>query len=331
MREPLEQIAFEVTYRCDIRCNFCYNCWKAVDYPKERELTPEEYDHLLQALPDANMLAITGGEPLIRDDLMDIAQIFRDRSRYVSLITNGTHIDDMMAAKMADLDLIVQLPVHGLGPTHDEITGVPGTFKRLVGAFSSLKQHRVRTVTSTVVTKDSIDDLEGILEFAISMGSRSILLIRFLPGGQGQERWDLLPSQQDVERAYDILDRVCDYYGVSGSVGVPNLPCLIDESRFKHINFNYCRAGWDWFVVDPSGRMRICNHSPTVYGDLMSQPLEEILQHPTLQALERKEVYPVECGGCDDLADCRGGCRAVAETMYGNLYGPDPLMRVDRA
>ena len=302
-----------------------------MDYPIERELTPGEYDHLLQALPDANMLAITGGEPLIRDDLMDIAQVFRDHSKYVSLITNGTQIDDRMAAKMADLDLIVQLPVHGRGSTHDEITGVPGTFKRLVDAFSLLKQHRVRTVTSTVVTKDSIDDLEGILEFAIGMGSRSILLIRFRPGGEGQERWDLLPSQQDVERAYDILDRVCDYYGVSGSVGVPNLPCIIDESRFKHINFNYCRAGWDWFVVDPSGRFRICNHSPTVYGDLMSQPLEEILQHPTLKALDRKDVYPAECGDCDDLDDCRGGCRAVAETMYGDLYGPDPLMRVDRA
>ncbi len=302
-----------------------------MDYPQDPELTPEDYDHLMQTLPDANMYAITGGEPLVRDDILDIAQVLRDHSRYISLITNGTKIDDMMAAKFSDLDLTVQLPVHGLGPSHDAITGVPGTFKRLVDSFSFLKQRRVRTVTSTVVSKDSIDDLERILEFAIGMGSRSLLLIRFLPGGAGQERWDLLPTKQDVERAYDILDRVCDYYGVSGAVGVPNLPCMIDESRYKHINFSYCRAGREWFVVDPSGRFRICNHSPTVYGDLMNQPLEDILQHPTLKALERKDVYPVECGGCEELDDCRGGCRAVAETMYGDIYGPDPLMRVDRA
>jgi len=302
-----------------------------VDYPKDTELSPEDYDQLLQALPDAKMYAITGGEPLVRDDILDIAQVFRDHSRYVSLITNGTNIDEMMAAKISDLGLTVQLPVHGLGPNHDAITGVPGTFKRLVDAFSFLKQHRVRAMTSTVVSKDTIDDLESILEFAVGMGSRSILLIRFLPGGAGQERWDKLPSPQDVERAYEILDRVCGHYGINGAVGVPNVPCVIDESRYKHINFSYCRAGRDWFVVDPSGRFRICNHSPTMYGDLMNQPLEEILQHPSLQALERKEVYPVECGGCIELDNCRGGCRAVAETMYGDIYGPDPLMRVDRA
>lgn len=329
MEEPIDQIVFEVTYGCNLRCNFCYNSWKAVDYPRAPELTPEQYEELLPRLPEANLFAISGGEPLVRKDFVQVAEVLHSHLPYITLITNGMGIDDGLAARMSEWEMRVQLPVQGLGAKHDAITGVPGNFKRLVDVFATLKEHMIPVATATVVSKESIDDLESLLDFSIAMGSRAILLIRFLPGGAGQDRWDLVPSKEDVERAYGILDRVCGRYGVRGAVGVPNLPCVVNEDRFKHVNFNYCGAGRDWFVVDPSGRFRICNHSPVVYGDLMEQPIDEILGHPLLQAFARSEVYPPECGDCEELEGCRGGCRAVAETMYGDAYGPDPLMRVD--
>jgi radical SAM protein with 4Fe4S-binding SPASM domain len=329
VREPIDQIVFEVTYGCNLRCNFCYNSWKAVDYPKLPELTPQEYEALLPRLPEAKLIAISGGEPLFRKDFVEVARVLHAYHPLITLITNGINIDDALATRMAEWDMRVQLPVQGLGAKHDAITGVPGTFKRLVDVFATLKEHMIPVATATVVSKESIDDLERLLEFSVAMGSRAILLIRFLPGGAGQERWDLVPSAEDVERAYGILDDVCGRYGVRGAVGVPNLPCVVDEKAFKHVKFNYCGAGRDWFVVDPSGRFRICNHSPVVYGDLMEQELGDILGHPLLQAFARSEVYPPECGDCDELEGCRGGCRAVAETMYGDAYGPDPLMRID--
>jgi radical SAM protein with 4Fe4S-binding SPASM domain len=329
LEEPLDQIVFELTYRCNIKCNFCYNSWKAYDYPKEPELTADQYRVLLSRLPEAKMYAISGGEPLVREDFTEVADVIHSKLSYVTLITNGLNIDDPMADRMAEWDMRVQLPVQGLGPKHDAITGVPGSFKRLVDVFATLKDRMVPVATATVVSKDSIDDLEKVLEFSVAMGSKAILLIRFLPGGAGLDRWDLVPSKKDLERAYGIMDRVCGHYGIRGAVGVPNLPCVVDEERFKNVIFNYCGAGRDWFVVDPSGRFRICNHSPVVYGDLMESTVDQIMEHPLLQAFSRSEVYPPECGGCEELDGCRGGCRAVAETMYGDAYGPDPLMRID--
>jgi radical SAM protein with 4Fe4S-binding SPASM domain len=327
--EPIEQIVFEVTYRCNINCNFCYNSWKAIEYPKEPELTAEQYEVLLSRLPKARMYAISGGEPLVREDFLQVAEVFYDHLPYMTLITNGINIDDTLAARLSDWNIRVQLPVQGLGPKHDAITGMPGNFKRLVDVFATLKDHMVPVATATVVSKESIDDLEKVLEFSIAMGSKAILLIRFLPGGAGQDRWDMVPSKEDIERAYGILDRVCDHYGVRGAVGVPNLPCVVDESEYKNVIFNYCGAGRDWFVVDPSGRFRICNHSPVVYGDLMERTVDQVMEHPLLQSFAKSEVYPPECGGCKELEGCRGGCRAVAETMYGDAYGPDPMMRID--
>ncbi len=329
MDEPLEQIVFEVTYRCNIRCNFCYNSWKAVDYPVDPELTVEQYELLLSRLPEAKLYAISGGEPLVREDFVDVAEVLHSHLPHMTLITNGMNIDNDLAALFTGWDMTVQLPVHNVGPKHDAITGVPGNFKRLVDVFATLKDNMVPVATATVISKENIDDLEKALEFSIAMGSRAILLIRFLPGGAGQHRWDMLPSKEDMERAYGILDRVCGYYGISGAVGVPNLPCIIDESRYKNVRFNFCGAGRDWFVVDPSGRFRICNHSPVIYGNLLERSVDEIMEHSLLQAFSRSEVYPPECRDCEDLEGCRGGCRAVAETMYGDAYGPDPLMRVD--
>jgi radical SAM protein with 4Fe4S-binding SPASM domain len=331
LEEPIEQIVFEVTYRCNINCNFCYNSWKATDYPKEPELTPEQYEVLLSRLPKAKMYAISGGEPLVRKDFLQVTEVLYDRLPYMTLITNGINIDDGIASRLSRWNVRVQLPVQGLGAKHDAITGMPGNFKHLVDVFATLKDHNVPVATATVVSKDSIDDLEKVLEFSIAMGSKAILLIRFLPGGAGQDRWDLVPSKDDIARAYGILDRVCGHYGIRGAVGVPNLPCVVDEADYSNVIFNYCGAGRDWFVVDPSGRFRICNHSPVVYGNLMERTVDEIMEHPLLQAFARSEVYPPECGKCDELEGCRGGCRAVAETMYGDAYGPDPMMRIDVA
>ena len=329
VNDPVEQMIFEITYRCNIKCNFCYNCWKAVDYPMDPELTPEQYDILLSRLPKAKMYSISGGEPLVREDFEEVAEVIHSHCPYLSLITNGMLIDDHLASRLAAWDIRVQLPVHGIGPKHDTITGVPGNFSRLVDVFATLKDNMVPVATATVVSRENIDDLEDVIEFSIAMGSRAILLIRFLPGGAGQDRWDMVPTKEDLERAYGILDRVTGYYGVPAAIGVPNLPCIVDEARYKNIKFNFCGAGRDWFVVDPSGRFRICNHSPVVYGDLMEQTVDEIMGHPLLKAFTRNEVYPPECEGCEDLDGCRGGCRAVAETMYGNAYGPDPMMRID--
>jgi radical SAM protein with 4Fe4S-binding SPASM domain len=72
--------------------------------------------------------------------------------------------------------------------------------------------------------------------------------------------------------------------------------------------------------------MRICNHSPTILGNLTEQSFEEIWQHPLLQKFRNNQIIPKECQSCKQKFECRGGCRAVAETYYGDILAPDPLM-----
>ena len=323
---PLEQLVFEVSYGCNAACVFCYNCWKAGPYPRGQLLTPGQYERLIERLPVAGMHAISGGEPLARPGIMEVADAIVSSGRPTMLLTNGLALDDRMADGIARRQLGVQLPIHGMGALHDRTMGVPGASRGLVRAALLLRERGVSLSSSTVASKINIGSLEETLELSVALGSRSILLIRFLPGGAGLDRRDLLLTRAEVERAYGILDDVCRRYGVAGAVGVPNIPCVIDEGAFKHVTFSSCGAGRSWFVIDPSGGLRMCNHSPTVYGNVLERPFEDILQHPTLQRLHRSEVHPPGCSGCAKVGSCRGGCRAVAETMCGDLCGPDPLL-----
>ena len=89
---------------------------------------------------------------------------------------------------------------------------------------------------------------------------------KFVRGMQERRKYVRIP--EEFSMSYEILDKICGYYGIKGGVGVPNLPCIINESNFKNIQFSSCGAGKNWFVIDPSGNLRICNHSPKIYGNI---------------------------------------------------------------
>lgn len=326
VKDPLEQIVFEVSYGCNAGCHFCYNCWKAPGYERGAELAPSDYRRLRGRLPAAKLYALSGGEPLMRRDLFEIADALGEDGTPLSLLTNGIDLDERAADALAERNIVVQLPVHGLRDGHDGLMGRVGAFAGMVRACALLKDRHLSMTTSTVASTANLDSLERALELCVALGSRFLLLIRFLPGGAGLERRDLMLDLDGVRRAYGALESVCDAYGVRGGVGVPNLPCMIDEELYPHVQFSSCLAGRDWFVIDPSGRLRMCNHSPTVYGRPLEEDLAHIVGNRTLRCLEEGTVYPSQCEGCSRVLDCRGGCRAVAETMYGDIRAPDPLL-----
>jgi len=321
----LDQVVFETTYNCDLNCIFCYNVWKSDSYQKGSELTLNQYKTIINRIPKANIYVLSGGEPLLRRDIFEIADIMREKCKIITLLTSGIHLDESIVKRIAEREIRTQLPVHGLKEKQDAIFGQKDVFTRLVKAFTYLHEYSVIYTTSTVVSKKNIDQLAEILEFCVAMGSSYLLLIRFLPGGAGLRNQDLLLNRDEILRAYQILNKICGYYGIKGGVGIPNLPCIIDERQFKHINFSSCGAGKSWFTLGPSGDFRICNHSPTVYGNLLEQTLEDILINKVLLNFKHNKIFPEECAGCKLVASCRGGCRAVAETMYGDLYKPDPM------
>lgn len=330
LQEPLDQIVFEITHRCPLKCVFCYNVWLAEEnkYQVGTELTADEIQNIFKKVPKSRVVTLSGGEPLLRkDDLPRIVKAARTVSQQVHLLTSGIPATDKTARLLSNLDVSVQISVHGTRKTHNTIVGLSNGFDRMVEGARNLKRNNVPLTTSTVVCKKNIHELKEILEICIALGVTRLLLIRFLPGGRGLHREDLLLSTKEVKKMYDISEEMCRYYGVQAALGVPNIPCRIPEKKYRKIAFGNCGAGINWFAIDPFGRVRICNHSPTILGDLKTQSFEAIWNHPILENFRNLKYVPAQCrSDCKHRKTCRGGCRAVAETMFNDFSAPDPLM-----
>ena len=165
-----------------------------------------------------------------------------------------------------------------------------------------------------------------MLELGVALGASELQVIRFMPGGQGMKHSNLMLSRNEYEKMLDVLEEVCSRYRIPSAIGAPNIPCVISEDKYRNIRLGDCGAGINWLVVDPSGRVRICNHSPTIIGNLLNQDFKDIWDQQLLKDFRSHKVIPQECNHCEKKLECRGGCRAVAETYYGSLYDPDPLM-----
>ncbi|MGA1820586.1 MAG: SPASM domain-containing protein, partial [Thermoplasmatota archaeon] len=199
-------------------------------------------------------------------------------------------------------------------------------YRKTIKGVAYLRKHGMEFAITSVSNRKNIKEMEDILKLGIALGAKEMQVIRFMPGGAGMDQTELMLTDEEYRKLLKVMDRISVKFGVFCAMGAPNVPCRFPEKGFKKLEFGACSAGIDWFVIDPSGRMRICNHSPTILGDLKTISFEEIWDHPILKAFRNLEVIPDECEGCEKRTSCRGGCRAVAETLYGSLYARDPLM-----
>jgi radical SAM protein with 4Fe4S-binding SPASM domain len=152
---------------------------------------------------------------------------------------------------------------------------------------------------------------------------------RFNPGGEGTRHLDLMPSVEQVQGALAHVDELAAKYGLFASASIPIMPCLIDTGPYRHIGFGFCAAGRDnaYYTVGPDGRVRPCNHSALILGDLRSQPLAEILAGPELASFTA--AAPEVCRPCPGLPTCRAGCRAAAEVCFGSIAEPEPWLQAN--
>jgi radical SAM protein with 4Fe4S-binding SPASM domain len=323
--QELIQVVWEATYRCPSKCIFCYNCWKH-EYDSSKEMNIDELRIVLKKLPKFNRLVISGGEPLVRSNLEQIIIEIKSFTKNISVLTSGLLLTENIAKMFKKHNIFVQVPFHGLEKTHNELTGVKDGYKRAIIGVAYLKKHKVRFATSTVATRKNINELKKVFELGVGLGASELQVIRFMPGGEGMKNHNLMLKDNEYTMMLESLEEVCSKYRIFSAIGAPNVSCKFPEDKYKNIKIGSCSAGIDWLVIDPSGRVRICNHSPTILGDLLKQSFVEIWQHPLLQDFRQYKLIPKECGGCEKRFECRGGCRAVAETFFGDLKAPDPLM-----
>ena len=157
------------------------------------------------------------------------------------------------------------------------------------------------------------------LSLGLISGAGDILLNRFLPGGRGLAHMsELMLTPNQVNGMLDVAEEVLSYAKRYGNVGTEIPLCAVkDINKYKHIHFGtQCAAAKGFFVVDPAGQIRTCNHSPRVVGHIFDKPMIKDVEYWNMFA--NSDYKPTICSDCGLVTKCDCGCREVANILHGN-------------
>ncbi len=306
-------IVYEVTPRCNLECRFCYNVWKSSGYSSPVELPLTKIALLADSIEAAHpvSVALTGGEPLLRNDLALIAMLFKSRGIKVGVVSNGILLNTESVEKLTDAGVSwfdISVPsVSEVG--YKRLTGCDG-FAKVKRAMLAVKSTGARLIVSHILTALNEGEAGRVIELAFAFSADAVALNRFVPGGEGERNPDLLPTLQQLDNTLSIASDTAASLGITVYASIPVEDCLLQHDRYPGIEFGSCVCGERKWAVDPSGGLRICEQSPEILGSLLESSFENLIENPAVAEFRSKSRTP-DCGKCSAYSKCGGGCRFI--------------------
>ncbi|MBO7227571.1 MAG: radical SAM protein [Bacteroidales bacterium] len=327
----------ELTYKCNHKCLFCSCPWDADvpdqnKYRKGDELDLEQWKKVLKILADLGVesVSISGGEALLCPFLLDLLHYIRTETLFnkdseIVLISNGLAMTDdyLDAFKKYNIHLSMSLPGIETFARHTGADNVQG----VLHWFSEAHKKGIHTTVNVTVTKLNYDELFQTIALGLLSGADSVLLNRFLPGGRGLSHVDeLLLSKEQLAGMLDIAEQVLEHADRKGMVGTEFPRCVVDNiDKYKRLHVGtICSAAKEFFVVDPSGFVRVCNHSPRKVGHIFDKQIISDTEYWNIFA--KRAYIPASCVNCKEVSYCDCGCREVAAIVKGDVCATDPCI-----
>ncbi len=337
----------EITYKCNHNCLFCSCPWEAPKskFTKEKELSIEEWKNIISILMEKGIvnIAFSGGEPLMKKGLEELIEFASNlNARHIEtsdgqltetikppniyVISNG----GLMNEKFLDLcqkhNVMLSMSLPGL-KTYNYHTK-SGTPENILHWFAEAKKREISTTVNITATKVNLFELYETISNALIAGADFLLLNRFLPGGRGlKHRDELFLNKDETNKALEIAEEVLLKANRKGSVGTELPLCLIDKKDYRNLKIGtQCSAGKDFFVIDPSGYIRACNHSEHRLAHF--NEYEKLKTYEYWNKFVMRNYLPEMCKTCQYRFVCDGGCREAAHICGGNINSPDPLFKI---
>ncbi len=318
----------EMTYRCNHACLFCSCPWFADKFPVEEEMGIDEWKAVLDALSARNIrdVAFTGGEPLLKEGLFDIMRHAISLEMSTHLLSNGRIMSDEVLAFCAEHKVQLSMSLPGM-ETFMEHTDSDTDPRDILAWIRKSHDMGIATVAGITVTNRNLDELFETVAEALLAGADLILLNRFMPGGRGLQNRDMELNAAQLREMLDTVEEVLTTANRHGHVGTELPLCVIEPAKYERLKVGTrCSAAIGFFVVDPSGYIRVCNHSEK---RLMHwRELDQAPEHPYWKRFTEKSFLPPSCLSCEHSFKCDGGCREAAHIVGGVLESLDPLLEI---
>ncbi len=316
-------VSWNTTRACNLKCPHCY---RDAGEKAPRELDFAEAQELLRQLREAGfrVLVFSGGEPLLRPDLLALVREARTLGLRPVLGTNGTLITRAVARSLKEAGVeAVGISIDSLcQERHDAFRGVPGAWKAAVAGLENCRAAGISVQVHTTVFPWNRAEVLEITRFAASLGARGHHVFFFVPTGRGREEEALGP--EETEELLGELVRAQERFPLE--LKPTCAPQFLRHARQLRVKTRYrrgCLAGISYCVVGPEGDVYPCPYLDLKVGNVRAAPFSAIWREsPVLRAL-RAQRYSGYCGACAYRRVC-GGCRARAFAATGDYLAGDP-------
>jgi len=332
-------IAWESTQACNLACRHCRA--DAQLEPAPDELTTSEVMQLIDQIAALSkpIFVISGGEPLMREDVFDIASYATERGLRTAISPNGTLITPEVVERMTDAGIKrVSVSIDGSSAArHDAIRGVDGAFDGAVRGVEHCRRGGLPFQINTTVMRQTVDDLEALHDLTVSLGAAAWHVFMLVPTGRGQIDDELTPQGYE-----DILNRI---YEMALESPIPlrvtcgpqfmrlvltkrdsseTPPNLVGRQRGLDRMSRGCLAGMGYCFISHRGEVYPCGYLPVLAGRVRDQSFETIYRESSVfQRLRDLSKLEGKCGRCSFVHRC-GGCRARAFALTGNYMAEEP-------
>ncbi|PMP65405.1 MAG: heme b synthase [Thermodesulfobacterium geofontis] len=333
-------IAWELTRTCNLDCIHCRAA--ASKGPYEGELTTEEVFRILEEIREVAqpIIILTGGEPLLRKDIFDIARKCVELSFKPVLATNGTLIDERVANLIKESGIArVSISLDGAtSSAHDSFRKMPGAFEGAIRGIEYLKKVEIPFQINTTITGINKEELPKIHELAIKLGAVAHHIFVLVPVGRGKEiiKESLTPEEYEKILNWFYEQRGKSHLQLKATCAPTYYRILRERAKAegKKVTFETfgldavtrgCLAGTGFCFISHRGIVQTCGYLEIPCGDLRKQTFKEVWENSEVfKNLRDFTKYKGRCGKCEYIRVC-GGCRARAFEATGDYLEEEPL------
>jgi radical SAM protein with 4Fe4S-binding SPASM domain len=288
------------------------------------------------------VVVLSGGEPLLRDDIFELASYGTEKGLRMCLATNGTLITEDICKGIKDADIkMVSLSLDGsTASVHDNFRNQPGAFDGTVNAARMFREYGIDFLINSSFTKRNQDDVVNVYRLARELGATAWYMFMIVPTGRGEDIMSELIPPDEYEKMlewhyemekneHDMLVRpTCapHYYRVRLQKNRESGEKVEQRNlKFSTGGSKGCLAGQLIALLDVDGNVLPCSYFPMSAGNIREQSMKEIWNGSSLfRKLRDFSSYKGRCGVCEYVRIC-GGCRARAYAVTGDYLAEEPF------
>ena len=336
-------IAWEVTRRCNLKCVHCRSSSEAV-VKGHPDFSKEQAFKVLDDIPSyaKPVIVLSGGEPLMRKDVFEIAKYGTEKGLRMCMASNGVLVTDEKCEKMKESGIrIVSLSLDGSSEeVHDDFRSQKGAFQGTLRAAELFRKHGMEFIVNSSFTKRNQEEIPKVYKLAKKLGATAWYMFMIVPTGRGEDIMSELISKEEYE---EILDWHYDMEKDEKDMLVrptcaPHYYRVVlqrakkDGEKFEKRSLKFstggakgCIAGQLICLIDVDGNVLPCSYFPRSAGNVFKQPFKEIWEESELfRDMRDFKSYKGRCGSCEYITVC-GGCRARAYAVTGDYMDEEPF------